>query len=74
MTAVSRAGLTGYRYLLAVAGLVALSWVPMLVAVVAGAATLNEPGVVPVPVEVTPFVSHVVSSTPVCPGLPPRPE
>lgn len=48
--------LTGYRYLLAVLVLVALTTVPMLVAVVAGAATLREP---PVPAgDATPFVTY----------------
>ncbi|MGH3679146.1 MAG: hypothetical protein ACRDT2_02520 [Natronosporangium sp.] len=48
--------LTGYRYLLAVLVLVALTTVPMLVAVVAGAATLSEP---PAPArDATPFVTY----------------
>lgn len=50
------AGLVGYRYLLALLLLVTLSSGPMLVAVVAGAATLND---VPAPAgDANPFVSY----------------
>jgi hypothetical protein len=52
---VRSAGLTGHRYLLAVAGLVALAVVPVLVAVVAGFAVLAE---APTPV-VDPFHTYL---------------
>jgi hypothetical protein len=58
--------LTGYRYLLAVAVLVALASVPMLVAMIAGAATLNEP---PPVVDTTPSVTYTRASFPGCAGL-----
>ncbi|MPZ26975.1 MAG: hypothetical protein GEV12_11295 [Micromonosporaceae bacterium] len=58
--------LTGYRYLLAVVMLVALTTVPMLVAVVAGAATLSE---APAPPEdAAPFVTYSGPSGHGCPG------
>jgi hypothetical protein len=56
-------GLTGSRYLLAVAGLMALASIPMLVVVVAGAAVLSAP---PAPVETRPFVSDPAPAG--CPG------
>lgn len=53
---VRSAGLTGRRYLLAVAGLVALAVVPVLVAVVAGFAVLAE---APAPPRVDPFHTYL---------------
>jgi hypothetical protein len=59
------AGLTGYRYLLAVVLLVTLTSVPTLVATAAGVATLSEP---PAPVvDTTPIVTYTGTSIPGCP-------
>ena len=66
------AGLTGYRYLLAVAVLVALTTVPMLVAVMAGAATLSQP--VPPAGDATPFVIYPPPPAVECPSWPERPQ
>jgi hypothetical protein len=61
------AGLTGHRYLLAVAGLVALAAVPVLVAVVAGFAVLAE---TPAPM-VDPFHTYLpADQAGIEPGLP----
>ena len=66
------AGLTGYRYLLAVAVLVALTTVPMLVAVMAGAATLSQP--VPPAGDTSPFVTYSSPPGAECPSWPERPQ
>jgi hypothetical protein len=64
---VRSAGLTGSRYLLAVAGLVALAVVPVLVAVVAGFAVLAE---APTPA-VDPFHTYLPADQGgIEPGLP----
>lgn len=60
-------GLTGVRYLLAVAVLTALTSVPMLVAVVAGVATLTEPP--PVAADATPFVIYRSAPPPLAPPV-----
>lgn len=64
------AGLTGYRYLLAVAVLVALTTVPMLVAAMAGAAALSQPA--PPVGDTTPFVTY--SRPAAAPGYPSWPH
>lgn len=58
-------GLTGFRYLLAVTVLVALASVPMLLAMLAGAATLREP---PPAVDASPFVTYRTYPGPPAPG------